>query len=350
MGYGSSEKHEKTFRSTESLYSDDEATRRRAETERSARLNEKRVTAEREEARRVARPMPKAAEATSPHLARTKIGEPPANANRLFVVIIDNSASNELIARAVRASIDRVQGNLGGFEQDASIALQLLSDHCDGPNMIQEVDWLPLGANGKEIFLAGVSRVQGANGGDTPEAYECGLHIAATAYPFGKVPRERRHLIMVADQVAHGMSEQVDDGCPLHRDWRTSLEEVHAAYGSFQVIGCGTDGRMLALQEQFIRGQGRVPYDLIDLATADRLSDTERLRLVIPTMLFLMARCISTRTAERYLTTLFEEWLEAVHYGKDTEPRARKRISAFATYLEISAPEREALLARIFGT
>ncbi len=350
MGYGRSEEHEHTYRSTESLYSEDEATRRRAETERVDRLNRSREAANTEEERRRARPMPKAAEAIDRSLARLKIEEPPANANRLYVLMIDNSSSNELIARAMCANIDRLQGYLSGFAQDASIAIQCVSDHCDHADMIQEVDWLPLTGDGKKVFLAGVSHVRGASGGDLPEAYECGLHIAATKYRFGNVPRERRHLILVGDDVAHGMGGGGDRGCPDERDWRTSLEEVQAAYGTFQVIACGTDARTLKLQEQFIRTQGRLRYDLVDLSTSERLDDTERRRLVIPATIFLMARCIGTRVAERYLTSLFEDWLAQNHYGKATETRAREQIGWFADYLEVSATERQALLRRIFGT
>ena len=351
MGYGSSSRYEETYNQTRALYSDDQAERARAEAERASRIEAARRQAEAEQARRQAKPLEAPTMVTERRLAQMVVEEPPKTARRAYTLLFDNTYSNRLIAEAARAGFERITGRLRGLQRTATVASVWHSDHGDGDDMIQETNWMTLDDQGERVFLAGISEVRSGLGDDLPEASECALHHVAQ-YRFGTIPRSHRHLIFVTDQVAHGMgSPYGDNGCPYGRDWRASLREVAKTYGTFEVIACGHDSKTFNLQKQFIQTPGRLAYDLVDLASADpqELTHEERLRLVIPTVLFLMARSISKQAVERYLMALYEEWLAAKQYGSDTDPRARRQIGQFTEYLEIGDAERAQLLEKIFG-
>ncbi len=328
--------------------SEDSYARERAEEERAAELSRAAARTRTEAPRERAKPMAAAPQRTiQPSLAQNEIKEPPKSATTLHVVLVDNSGSNRTISRALRNGAGYLHAMLKIFAPTSSIAFIFFSDHKDDDGLMQQVNYTLPSQKGAEVLLASIANVRDADGADAPEAIECVLRAAARL-PFGEVPKGRRCLYLVSDQVAHGMSQgrQHDDGCPEQCDWRLSLEEVHEAYGAFRVVASGDDSRILQLQKQFIAPE-RWRYDLLDLATG--LSHDERCRLVTNALLFFIARQSGAQTVEGFLMTLVEKWMQDPQYGANTARNARRQITAFAEYLEIDEPARKKLLEKVFA-
>lgn len=339
--------YKESFGHSRDYSSEDEDRRLRAEEERSRRLRDDADRAAREAPRTVA----KKAEPTRQHvdhrMAKNEITSPPASAKRLFIVLVDNSGSNREIAQALKRASGYIHAVAGTLSADVTIAFQFFSDHGDHERMIQEVDYTSPGERGSQALLASIDRVATASGQDEPEAIECALHKAAQ-YDFGSIPKERRHLILVTDQVAHGMGyPDGDDGCPDQRNWRVELRHVHEVYGTFQMVASGDIPQVFELQKQFIDG-ARLRADMLSMVSAG-LTDEERHRLVPNTVLFFMARNLGIQTVETFLMTLVEKWMAEPQYGANTLQKARDRIWELCQYLEVDAERRQKIYDRVFA-
>jgi hypothetical protein len=281
-------------------------------------------------------------------LARNTITVPAAEAKEVHVILVDNSGSNKQIAESLRRASGYIHANASVIAGDASIAFQFFSDHCDGSRLIQEADYVMPGTEGEEILRASIANIYNARGGDEPEAIECALYRAAVDYRFDeRIPRDHRFLYLVTDQVAHNMSTDRDDGCPLQRDWKKSLKQAHETYGSFQFIASGSDPAIFQLQRQFI-APDRQQFDLMDLATG-QLTHEERCRLIPNALLFLMARNRGKQAVQLFTLTVVEKWLAEPQYGSDTLRRAKKQIQDFCMYLDWDRADVEDLLQRAFA-
>lgn len=330
--------------------SSDASTRSAALEERESVLRDARSRMKEEAPRERAKAAPKADEIpVEQHLANNCIDAPPAEAQELDIILVDNSGSNRAIAESIRRASGYIHTNASVLAGTSAIAFQFFSDHCDGlKGLFQEAGYTMPGEHGEKVLRASVARIFGAGGGDAPEAIECAL-LRASEYSFGtRIPKEKRHLYLVTDEIAHHMGpKENDDGCPDQVDWKKSLQQAHGVFGSFQVIASGHDAQTFELQKKFL-AENRVQWDLLNLATGN-LTHEERCRLVPNSILFLVARNRGRQTVEMFLMTLYEKWLANPQYGSDSERRARLQISDFAQYLEIEANERAELLKRVFG-
>ncbi len=328
------------------LRSGDEEEKARVETERLERLRTSRTKAAAEPVRSRAKEVDQAEvrRGVDRKLARNKITSPDPRAKTAIVILTDNSGSNRDIARSLKRAAPYLHSVVKTLEPNAAVALMFFSDHWDGDRLLQEVDYTMPDEEGATVLKSSIDCIEDAHGGDEAEAIECALH-SATKLDFGGIPKEKRHLILVTDQVAHGMGEESDDGCPIQRDWRTSLKEVRETYGSFQVVASGQIPQVFELQKKFIKSD-RLQYDLMDLATG-RLTHEERCRLVTNAVLFFIARNSGFQGVQLFLMMLFEKWLADPQYGSDTERRAREQIKDFAQYLEESPKKVQELLDQV---
>lgn len=343
MTGGSSSTYKTYTNMSERLGSSDENVRYAAREERASRLRGAAREAEAEPARERAKEARRFNRNEIDHsLARNSITVPPHDAQEVHLIAVDNSGSNHDISVALCNAGGYIQAQASSLAGDAALAMQFFSDHCDGPGgLFQWVDYVMPGKNGEAMIRASVDAIRPANGGDTPEAIECALHELAKL-DFHHVPREKRHLYLVTDVVAHGMGWRGDDGCPYQRDWRESLLEVERSFGSFQIIATGSNSEMFALQKQFINDPQRLRYDLMDMVTSG-LSNEERCRLVPNSVLFFIARNRGEQGVRMFLSSLFVKWMENPQYGSKTEERARAQIRGFIEYLELNNKEREEL-------
>lgn len=262
---------------------------------------------------------------------KLKITTPPAEATSIDVAVIDNSGSNRLIAQHMRESSGFVLATLGIIDNKTAMATMYASDHGDGRNLLQSVDYVMPTEEGDRVLLSSLSHIDPADGDDEPEAFECTLNSACDI-DFGDVPKDKRRLYLVTDVVGHGMGMRQDNGCPRHRDWRQTLARVNETYGSFCVVGSGHDAKNAKLQAQFLAPE-RVPYDLIDLSA---IKIEYRMRIAPSALLFLMARARGLQTAKVFLMALYEKWLKEPIFGANTDLNAKEAIRRFLKYLEIT--------------
>jgi len=277
-------------------------------------------------------------------LARNTVTEPKPGTKRVHVVLIDNSGSNRRIANHLQHSSGYLLATLGAIDPDSQICFMYFSDHCDGPQIMQPVDYVSPDEQGDKILHSSIRHVKNAGGGDAPEAIECAL-IDACEIPFGDV--WERHLYLVTDVVAHGMGMREDDGCPRNRNVEDSLELVKKTFVSFQVIGCGNDPQTAQLQRKFITNHERLPYDLVDLSAID--SHTHRCGITGNAVLFLIARHQGNQAVEAFLMALYEKWLTEPIFGANTDLSAREAIQRFTKYLEMPKDEQDRMLIKIFS-
>lgn len=320
--------------------------RREAERSRGARMRSAVERASHEPARTVAKAPEPIRQKIEHSLARNTITVPPKAAAQIHIVLIDNSSSNKVIADALKRSAGYLHAVCGQIAGDASVAMIFFSDHCDGDLIFQEADYTMPGKDGESVLRASIDRIRGAGGGDEPEAIECAL-LKACELDFGHVAKDKRHLYLVSDQVAHGMGCGGDSGCPDQKDWRRALKKVDETYNAFQVVASGSDREIFNLQKQFV-AKDRLQFDIVDLATG-RLTHEERCRLVTNALLLLIARNRGLQTVTTFLMILVEKWLAEPQYGSETLPRARRQIEDFCQYLEISEDKRADLLQKIFA-
>jgi hypothetical protein len=295
-------------------------------TRRSARL----TTARSEMMTKSAAPRAKRAtdELYDSELVTNKITKPAADVERVHIAIIDNSGSNATIAAHLRTSSGYFMSVLNQIDPKSQIAWMYASDHCDGNDFIQEVDFLSPGKKGDKALYSSLYHVHGAGGGDAAEAFECSLWQACDI-DFGAA--KEKHLYLATDVVAHGMGMTSDEGCPNQRDWKKSKEKVYKTFDSFCVVGCGDDEETGKLQTKFLKTD-RIPFDFIDLSSIKEAR--HRAAMTGNAILFLIARKVGLQNIELFLSFLYEKWLEDPIFGKDTDQRAKDMINRFGKYIE----------------
>lgn len=280
-----------------------------------------------------------------------RIGRPDSKAKRLYVIAIDNSGSNRATATRCRESTEYLRVNLGLIDREAQYCFIYFSDHCDGDRMIQCVDWIYPDEAGQQILTSTLFHIDGVSGGDDPEAHECALWFAAQL-DFGDVPVKDRHLVMVTDEVAHGMyalSDRRDDGCDDQRDWRRSLHLVDQTFGTFELIGSGNDADLAKAQQQFIAEchPDRLNHNFLSLAS---IRDQEhRLGIIPNALLFLIARSRGNQAIEAFLGRLYEKWLTEPIFGTDSDRRAREAIARFGKFIDLDVDQLAQFLGRVLA-
>lgn len=263
---------------------------------------------------------------------RSVITQPKPETKRIHIVIIDNSGSNRVIAAHFRESSGYFTSVLNSIDPTSQVAFMYYSDHCDGRHINQEIDYVSPDETGDKIIHSTARNIIPVSGGDAAEAFECALYDVCQKN-FGNA--EYKHLYLVTDQVAHGMGESDDNGCPLQRNWKDSLELVSKTFTTFEVVGCG-NSRLSKLQAQFIR-HDRLGLDFLDLSSIPE--EEHRKAISGNALLFLIARKTGLQTTELFLSFLYEKWLESPIFGRQSAERAKEMIERFGKYIE--APEQK---------
>lgn len=295
-----------------------------------------------------------------PSLAKNSISRPSPSARRAMVVLVDNSGSNEVIAKKLRDSSGYLTAFMRTVDPLAEVAFIYFSDHEDrGPRgestMLQYTDFIPPTETGDKILLASLKNVLAAHGDDEPEAIECALSNAAEI-DFAHIPKANRTIVLVSDSVAHGMGFPDDAGCPHQKSWRAAMAEVRETYGNFVMIGSGSNRMMRKYQQKFFEPTTDV-LDEADMALnfidfSDIKSAAHRNGLVGNTILFCMARNAGKQAVQIFLAGLYAKWLANPIFGQNTPAFAKDRIGAMARmYLGNVMPksEVETLLSDIFA-
>lgn len=262
------------------------------------------------------------------HLVKSSISKPGTGIDRVHVVLIDNSGSNRIIATHLRKTSGYLMSVLNTIDPTSQIAFMYCSDHCDGQNFIQPVDYLSPDKTGDKALYSTLKHVRDASGGDAAEAWECAL-MEACDLKFGAATK--KHLYLVTDVVGHGMGMDNDDGCPKQIKWKDAVEKVYDTFDTFEVIGCGDDANTFNLQKKFVKPE-RVDYDLIDLSKIPEAK--HRAGITGNALLFLIARKTSQQGLEMFLSFLYEKWIDDPVFGGKTTERAKNMIKRFAKYLE----------------
>lgn len=295
-----------------------------------------------------------------PSLVRLALTHPSPAARRAVVVLVDNSGSNREIASHIRNSSGHFAAMARLADAQSETAFIYFSDHCDGEREQQAVDFVPANDKGDRQLFSTLEQIHPASGGDEPEAIECALHAAAEI-DFAHVPRENRMLILVSDVVPHGMEgvEKFgvrDDGCPNQRSWRRSMEEVRAAYGEFVFIGSGSSEMWRSLQLKLfetapgVSDPEEVAVNFIDFSTIR--SQAHRNGLVGNAITFVLARRAGRQPVLAFLSALYEKWLANPIFGRDSDGKARDRITNMARlYLRkmMTNEEIEQMLREVFA-
>lgn len=271
---------------------------------------------------------------------RPKITEPKPDTKRIHIVIIDNSGSNRIIANHFRESSGYFTSVLNSIDPTSQIAFMYYSDHCDGKNINQEIDYVSPDETGDKIIHSTARNIISVSGGDAPEAFECALHEVCDKN-FGNATF--KHLYLVTDEVAHGMGEEGDDGCPYQRNWRDSVARVYETFDTFEIVGCGNT-RISKLQTQFLKPE-RVGYDFVDLSKIPE--EGHRKAISGNSLLFLIARKTGLQTIELFLSFLYEKWLAEPIFGRASDERAREMIERFGKYVEASDQEVLGVLQKV---
>lgn len=316
-----------------------------ADTSRSSRVHEARERVREAPPKPAARPARDTNETYDSGLIRNKITRPSEHASHVYVLLIDNSGSNRRMAEHLRKTSGYLLAMLRGIDPTAELAICYFSDHCDGEDIRQDVDFVRSTEMGDKILYSTTRHVRGADGGDAPEAIECILWDICEIN-FAHVPKERRHLTLVTDVVGHGMGLRGDNGCTRGRDWRKSVDRVYETFGTFVVVGCSDQGYVGTLQTKFLREE-RIVFDHIDLSSIHSLE--HRLGICGNAFLFLASRAMGNQTAVAFLMTLYEKWLEDPIFGQKTDLAAQEAIERFLKYLEMSDEEKQAARRRIFA-
>lgn len=317
------------YESVKGLVSDDAEERRQAEEARKLRIGTAR--ADIGSGREIPVPKRNADDVYDRSAVKNAITEPSAKADRLRVVLIDNSGSNRTIAEHLKKSSGHFLSLLKIVDPGSEVACVYFSDHCDRDGLMQEVDYVAPTVEGDKVMHSSLRHVYGAHGGDAPEAIECALWRACDV-GFGKIPVADRHLYLVTDVVGHGMGMSDDQGCPEQRNWKQSLKRVAGTYGSFEVIGSGEDPGVAKLQMQFLAAD-RVKHDLIDLSEIKE--HQHRCAITGNALLFLIARERGPQAVTAFLAALYEKWLAEPIFGANTDLSAKAAIRRFGKYLEL---------------
>ncbi|MFA5359174.1 MAG: hypothetical protein WC310_05170 [Patescibacteria group bacterium] len=321
--------------------SSDERERKKAEKLRAERVEKAKETVHEKSTK--ARPKREDNAVYDDKLVRLGITKPKPGVKRVYVIYIDNSGSNRVIAAHLRKSSAWLLSLLKMLDPEAQIAFVYFSDHTDGSQFTQEVDFVSPDEEGDKIMFSTISHISAANGFDVPEAHECALKAACEINFGGAV---EKHLIMISDVVGHGMGMPFDDGCPAQQSWKKSVELVAKTYDTFHFIGCGDDAEVCELQQQFISDPKRVPWDLIDLSMVK--DEQHRMRITGNAIMFLIARQLGRQAMEMFLGFLYEKWLDDPIFGEATDARAQEMIRRFTKYLEWPETEIEDMLKKVF--
>ncbi len=338
MTGGSSSGYNDTLKRTRSTFSHDDEVRRSAEIERLERIKRAKSTVH-EKKERVLRDT---SDSYDKGLVKLKITKPEPETEKIYIFVVDNSGSNEKIAKHLRNGSEYLTSVLMQLEPKAQFAYVYGSDHGDGDLMMQEVDYHFANETGAKILYSTVGHIQGANGHDAAEAFECILWDVCKL-DFGNA--KEKHLVLVTDQVAHGMGyTRSDNGCPHQRVWESTKEKIYKTFDTFCVVGCSDDDEVGVLQRKFLKEE-KVAFDLIDLSGVPE--HKHRLALSGNTLLFLVARNSGEQGVELFLSFLYEKWLSDPVFGMDTERRAKEGIKRFGKFLPY--PERvvELMMERI---
>jgi hypothetical protein len=325
-----------SFASSAEIVSKDPAIRKKSLTERGERIKSARAFAPEVPPDRV-RETRKTSEFYNPDLVKLKITRPAPKVKKVYVVLVDNSGSNRVIAQHLRDSSGYLTASMGLIAPEAQIAWVYFSDHCDGPNLMQEVDFVFPDDAGDKTLLSSFSHINPASGGDAPEAIECTM-MRACEIDFGKATE--KHLILVSDVVAHGMGMREDGGCPDQVSWKDALAKVRKTFTTFEMVGCSPHQEIGDLQRKFF-SEKRVDFDLIDLSNIREAE--HRMAITGNALLFLIARHHGLQAVTMFLGILYEKWLKDPIFGKDTDTRARAMIERFCKFLE-AEPEKVAEL------
>ncbi len=274
---------------------------------------------------------------------RKGITKPKPGVKRIHIVQIDNSGSNRTIAKHLKQSSGYLTAVLKIIDPESQIAFDYVSDHCDGKNLSQQVDYVSPDKEGDATLVSTISHVSDAHGGDEAEAFECTLNDACEL-DFGDA--EEKHLYLVTDVVAHGMGMSSDEGCPKQGDWKKTLKKVAKTFTTFEVVGCANYPENAALQKKFF-SPDRVEFDLIDVSS---IKETyHRMAITGNALLFLIARKRGKQAVEAFLGFLYEKWLEEPIFGLDSDKRAKEMIRRFGKYLEWPEKEIEAMMKKVLA-
>jgi hypothetical protein len=330
----------------DSLRSDDYGTRERVYREHRAKVEDAREKINRGEVSKPPTVNRNVNEVVDPTCARNKITRPSKEAQRVVVVVTDNSGSNSAIAENMRNSSGYFTAFLRTVDPGAEAAFIYFSDHGDGSRMLQCTDFISPSPTGDKVLYNSLRNVSTAHGQDLPEAIECALAYAAEL-DFGHVQVKDRTLVLVTDSVAHGMGHPDDDGCPHQVDWRNSMRAVRETYGKFILVGSGNDPGMTKYQQKFFeretqdRGNGAgYVLDKVDMALnfidlSDIKSAVHRNGIVVNSILFVLSRNQGKQGIPVFLAALYSKWLANPVFGERTDELARHRIRHMAeTYLQ----------------
>jgi len=276
-----------------------------------------------------------------PNLVNLEITSPKPSVERIHIVLIDNSGSNRTIAESLKESSGYLTSVLKDVDPQSQIAFIYFSDHGDGDRLMQEVDFIFPDKKGDKALYSTIQHVGPANGHDAAEAIECALWEACEK-DFGNA--KEKHLYLVTDVVAHGMGLRSDDGCPLQRDWRDSVDRVNETFDSFTVVGCGNDPHVGNLQKQFIEPK-RQKFDLIDLSAIPE--QRHRTGITCNAILFLIARHTGLQGVEMFLSFLYEKWLKNPIFGANTDMRAKEAIRRFGKYIDAPKSKIDKMMKKV---
>ena len=280
------------------------------------------------------------------NLVHGSITRPKDGVKRIYVILIDNSGSNERIASHFRKSTEYLRVNLNLIDPEAQFVFVYFSDHCDGERFWQAVDFVSPDEEGEKILISTLHEIYGADGGDAAEAHECAL-LKACELDFGTA--DQRHLIMVSDVTGHGMGMDSDRGCRLQQDWQESVRKVDTTYQSFEFIGCGNFPSTGELQKQFINLCHPELLKLNFVNLSHIKESVYRLGIVLNTVLFLIARDRGPQALEAFLGRLYEKWLSEPVFKGETDARAKEAIARFTQFIPWQSQEIIDLLTRVLS-
>lgn len=277
---------------------------------------------------------------------RDKITRPAAGIKRVYIIDVDNSGSNEMIASHFRKSSEYFRVNVKLIDPEAQFAFVYFSDHMDRERYWQAVDYFSPDEEGEKILLSTINQIEGADGDDLAEAHECVL-LENSKFDFGSATE--RHLIMVSDVAGHGMGMDSDKGCKFQQDWEESVKAVYDKYSTFEFIGCGGNRSVGEIQKQFIKllHPELVAQNFIDLSNIRESAD--RLGIVLNTVLFLVARNRGIQSLEAFLGRLYEKWLNEPIFGDKTDSRAKEAIVRFMEFVPGQQDEKIEMITRILS-
>ena len=279
-------------------------------------------------------------------LVRLGISKPDDQVQGLVYLLIDNSASNDIIRTHVRNTVSYILGTMGAICPGYQVVFDFVSDHYDGSGHMQEIDYVYPTEDGVNGLVSSIAHVHDMDGGDYPECFACPLD-RISRLDFGNVPKEKRHVIVVTDSIPHGFGYRGDDECTAGLDWGTVMQKVQETFATFQVIGCAKEDQRVIrrLQRKMIPGEARIRYDLMDLSTVK--SEEHRKALVTNAILFFMARNRGRQTVEGFLAGWYAKMLREPIFGQQTDHNAQNVIAMMVEFIEASREDLDALLDRI---